>query len=141
MVIVDSSIWIESMRRDGRIEAKVGLESLVEAAEAMFCGPIKLEVLGGSRIQDRKRLTAYFECIPYKAMSDSDWEFAKDCAWRLRDKGHNLPWNDILIGSLSVRWICRVYAMDQHFEVMRDVIGVRLYKPGYGGKYQPDIEG
>ena len=141
MVLVDSSIWIESMRREGRIDVKVGLENLVEAAEAMFCGPVKLEVLGGARIQDRKRLTAYFECVPYRAMTDAAWDFARDCAWRLRDKGYNLPWNDILIGSLSVKWNCRVYAIDQHFEIMRDTIGVRLYKPGYGGKYEHDVGG
>jgi predicted nucleic acid-binding protein len=141
MVIVDSSVWIESMRREGRIDIKIGLEGLVEAAEAAFCGPIKLEVLGGARIQDRKRLSAYFECIPYRPINDAAWEFAKDCAWRLRDKGHTIPWNDILIGSLSVTWNCRVYSADQHFETMRDVIGVRLYKPGYGGKYEPDLGG
>jgi predicted nucleic acid-binding protein len=138
MVLVDSSVWIEAARRDGSLEYKVGLEGLLEAAEAMFCGPVKLEFLGGARSQERKRMSSYFECIPYRAMDDAAWEFAKDCAWRLRDKGHSLPWNDILIGSLSLKWICRVYAKDQHFETMRDVLGIRLYKPGYGGSYQPD---
>jgi len=104
----------------------------------MFCGPIKLEVLGGARSQDRKRMSAYFECIAYRVIDESAWEFATDCAWRLRDKGHSLPWNDVLIGSLSLRWACRVYARDQHFEIMRDVIGVRLYKASYGGSFEPD---
>lgn len=138
MVLVDSSVWIEAARRDGSLEYKVGLEGLLEAAEATFCGPVKLEFLGGARAQERKRMSAYFACIPYRAMEDSAWEFAKDCAWRLRDKGHSLPWNDILIGSLSLRWICRVYAKDKHFETMHEVLGVRLYTPGYGGSYQPD---
>jgi predicted nucleic acid-binding protein len=138
MVLVDSSVWIEAVRRDGSLEHKVGLEGLVAAAEAMFCGPIKLEVLGGARVQDRQRLSSYFACIPYRAIEDSDWELAKDCAWRLRDSGQNLPWNDILIASLSIKWACRVYAKDQHFETMRDVVGIRLYTPGPGGSYQPD---
>lgn len=141
MVLVDSSVWIESMRREGRIDIKVGLENLVEAAEAMFCGPIRLEVLGGARVQDRKRLSAFFDCLPYRTMDDAAWDFAKDCAWRLKDKGHNLPWNDILIASFSIKWNYRVYAIDRHFEIMRDTIGVRLYQPGYGGKYQPDVGG
>ena len=138
MVLVDSSVWIEAARRDGSLEYKVGLEGLMEVAEAAFCGPIKLEVLGGARTQDRRRMSAYFDCIAYRTIDDSAWEFAKDCAWRLRDKGHSLPWNDVLIGSLSVRWTCRVYAKDQHFDIMRDVIGVRLYKASYGGSFDPD---
>jgi hypothetical protein len=138
MVLVDSSVWIEAARRDGSLEYKVGLEGLMEVAEAAFCGPIKLEVLGGARTQDRRRMSAYFDCIAYRTIDDSAWEFSKDCAWRLRDKGHSLPWNDVLIGSLSVRWTCRVYAKDQHFDIMRDVIGVRLYKASYGGSFDPD---
>jgi len=104
----------------------------------MFCGPIKLEVLGGARAQDRKRLLLCFGCVPYRAMEDGSWEFAADCAWRLRGKGHSLPWNDILIGSLSIQWKCRVYAKDQHFETLRDVLGIRLNTPGSGGSYRPD---
>ncbi len=138
MVLVDSSVWIEASRRDGGLEYKVGLEGLLEAAEAMFCGPVKLEFLGGARAQDRKRMSSYFECIPYRGMNDEAWEFAKDCAWRLRDKGFSLPWNDVLIGSLSLTWVCRVYAKDKHFDILRDVLGVRLYAPGYGGSFQPD---
>jgi predicted nucleic acid-binding protein len=138
MVLVDSSVWIEAARRDGGLEYKVGIEGLLEVAEASFCGPIKLEVLGGARSQDRKRMSAYFDCIPYRAIDDSAWDMAMQSAWRLRDKGHGLPWNDVLIGSLSVRWVCRVYAKDQHFDIMQDVIGVRLYKPGYGGSFAPD---
>jgi predicted nucleic acid-binding protein len=137
MVIVDSSIWIEAARREGRLECKVGLEGLVDAMEAMFCGPIKLEVLGGARAQDRARLSAYFDCIPYREMTDAGWRFACECAWRLRDKGESIPWNDILIGSLALTWKCRVYAADRHFEVMRDILNLELYAPGYGGKFEP----
>jgi predicted nucleic acid-binding protein len=140
MVLVDSSVWIEALRREGKLEVKVSLEGLLEEYEAAWCGPVKLEVLGGARVQDRKRLSAYFECIPYKPMPDRAWDFAKECYWRLRDKGQTVPFNDVLIGSLSLAWTCRVYAVDHHFEVMRDVLGVRLYQPGYGGKFNPDLE-
>lgn len=140
MVIVDSSIWIEAARRNGRLDCKVGLENLIEAAEAMVCGPIKLEVLGGARQEDRKRMAAYFECLPYRATTDDTWQFALECAWRLRDKGHTIPWNDILIASLSIKWGCRVYSADHHFEMMQ-CIGVRPYVPGYGGSFQADMGG
>jgi hypothetical protein len=44
----------------------------------------------------------------------------------------------VLIGSLSLQWACRVYAKDQHFETLREVLGIRLYTPGNGGAFQPD---
>jgi predicted nucleic acid-binding protein len=141
MVLVDSSVWIEAGRRTGKLEYKVGLENLLDAYEAAWCGPIKLEVLGGARKEDRKRLEQYFSIIPYKAMPDEAWDWAKETYQKLRDNGHSLPFNDVLIGTLSVRWMCRVYSADGHFEVMRDFIGVRPYLPGYGGSYQPDTGG
>jgi predicted nucleic acid-binding protein len=141
MVLVDSSVWIEAARREGRLEFKVGLENLLGSYEAAWCGPVKLEVLGGARAEQRKRLEAYFSIVPYIPMQDAMWDFAKVCYQRLRDQGHTLPFNDVIIGSLALNANIRAYAADQHFEVMRDVLGVRLYKAGYGGRYEPDPGG
>ncbi len=141
MVLVDTSIWIESARRDGDLACKVGLEGLVEAGEAVICGVIKFEVLAGARAQDRQRLEAGLDCIRLRRMDNSAWDFALMCAWRLRDQGHVVPWNDILIGSLSLQWGYRVYALDRHFEIMREVLGLRTYRAGTGGKFISAHEG
>jgi predicted nucleic acid-binding protein len=139
MVLVDSSVWIESLRRDGRLEVKVALENLLEEYEAAWCGPVKLEVLGGSRPQERKMLEEQFQCIPYFPMQDSAWDAAKNLAWRLRDKGCHPPWNDILIATLSIKADCRIYTIDKYFDLMyASGAGIRLYKAGYGGQYNPD---
>jgi predicted nucleic acid-binding protein len=138
MVLVDSSVWIEAARRDGDLAYKVGLEGLLYEDEAVWCGPIKLEVLGGAPPGQRALLTTMFGYVPHRSIEDDSWEQAKECAWRLRDRGFTLPWNDVLIGSLARQWGCRVYAKDSHFEVMRDALGIRLYAPDYGGKFRVD---
>ena len=117
MVLVDSSVWIEALRRDGRLDVKLALEGLLEEYEAAWCGPVKHEVLGGARTQDRKALEEQFLCIPYFPMQDAAWEAAKKLAWRLRDNGCTAPWNDILIAALSVKADCRIYAVDKHFDL------------------------
>ena len=139
MVLVDSSVWIEALRRDGRLDVKLALEGLLEEYEASWCGPVKLEVLGGARPQERKALEEQFSCIPYFPMTDAAWDAAKNLAWRLRDQGCTAPWNDILIASLSVKAGCRIYAVDKHFNLMYEAgAGICLYEPGYGGKYDPN---
>ena len=139
MVIVDSSVWIEALRRDGNVQVKLALEALLEAYEAAWCGPVKLEVLGGARAQERKALKEHFSCIPYFPMIDAMWDSAKELAWRLRDKGCPAPWNDVLIATLSRKAECRVYAVDKHFDLMqRSGAGIVLYEPGYNGKYNPN---
>jgi hypothetical protein len=132
-------VWIEALRRDGRLDVKLALENLLEEYEASWCGPVKLEVLGGARAQDRQKLEVQFNCIPYYPMKDEAWDSAKSLAWRLRDKGCTVPWNDILIAALSVKADCRIYAVDKHFQMMYESgAGIRLYRPGYAGKYDPN---
>ena len=138
MVLVDTSVWIEATRRNGELAHKVGLENLLEEYEAAWCSPVKLEFMGGVRKQDRKKLEFWFECIPYRPVEEKHWEAAKLNAWKLRDKGHTLPCNDILIATLAIDLNWRVYAKDKHFETMSEEIGLRLYHPGYGGRFEPD---
>jgi predicted nucleic acid-binding protein len=137
MVIVDSSIWIEAARRSGDIGTKVALECLLAEYEAILCAPVKLEVLGGCRKEERSGMEAGFSCLPYLHVLDKDWTAALQVGWRLRDHGITAPWNDILIATLALRSGCRVYARDKHFEQMSSVLGISLYQPGYGGMYNP----
>ncbi|MFQ3226558.1 MAG: putative nucleic acid-binding protein [Lentimonas sp.] len=138
MVLVDTSVWIEASRRKGDLAYKVGLENLLEEYEAAWCSPVKLEFMGGARQEDRKKLAFWFDCIPYRLAEEKHWEQAKTNAWKLRDCGHSLPWHDILIASMAIEMDLRVYAKDKHFELMKQVLGLRLYTPGYGGRYEPE---
>lgn len=140
MVLVDTSVWIEASRRKGELAYKVGLENLLDAYEACVCSPVRLEFLGGSRREDRKKLGFWLDCIPYRSATEAHWQKATLNAWRLRDKGRALPWNDILIATIALELDMRAYAKDAHFEHMAKVLGLRLYAPGYGGRYAPDGE-
>ena len=138
MVLVDSSVWIEAARRQGDLGCKVALESLLEEYEATLCSPVRLEVLGGARKEERSGLAAGFAVIPYIPVTEATWNLALENAWRLRDAGLQAPWNDVLIASVSIEHGCRVYARDKHFELMSSAVGFRLYEPGYGGSFAPD---
>lgn len=135
MVLVDSSVWIEALRRQGDLGIKVGLEALLEADGAVISGPVLLEVLGGSRPRDRKRLLDSFGGVPYRAVPDTAWLRAMRLSWQLRDAGVTVPWNDLLIGTLGLMWDLRVFALDQHFDMLETHANLRRYQPGPGGTY------
>ncbi len=135
MVLVDSSVWIEALRRSGLLEVKVGLEGLLEEYQAQWCAPVRLEVLGGARASERKLLGEYFSVIPYRACSHEDWERGVALAWRIRDKGLSVPWLDVLIASMALHDGVRLYAIDAHFSKISQLTGLLLYEPGYGGMF------
>ena len=138
MVLVDSSVWIEAIRRRGSVEIKVALECLLAEYEASWCGPVRLEVLGGAKKEMRDRLAGYFKDIPHIAAEEGIWDEAVTLSWRMRDCGFAIPWNDLVIASIALRADCRVYAADQHFEWISQATGLRLYAPGYGGAFAPE---
>jgi predicted nucleic acid-binding protein len=141
MVLVDSSIWIEASRRDGDLGAKVALEALLEEYEAATTNPVLLEVLGGARKEERKRMSDYFAIIPHIQADANDWEKAISFVWLLRDQGIAAPWNDILIATIALRRDIRVFARDKHFDAMANMMGLTLYRPGLGGTYSPENRG
>jgi len=137
MVLVDSSVWIEAMRKTGDIGTKVALEQLLDAYEAAFCSPVKLEVLVGARTQFRKKTAAYFSIVPYLDVIEDDWQAAIQYGHELRDHGVTVPNNDLLIATVALRAQIRVFARDKHFDLMAEHLPLQLYKPGYGGSYSP----
>jgi predicted nucleic acid-binding protein len=140
MVLVDSSVWIESARRQGDLATKVALRALLDEYEAAWCSPVKLEVLGGARREERRALEMFFAVIPYAECREAEWDAAKALAWRGREAGHTLPWNDYLISATAAARGWRVFARDAHFATLAGLGGAVIYRPGYGGGYQAEIE-
>lgn len=136
-VLVDSSAWIEALRRDGDIKVKLAVEGLLDAYAAVWCSPVRLEVMGGAREQERHRIGAYFSVIPFLSTSNQDWEDAIAVAWRLRDSGLTLPWIDMLVATIAIRSDLRLYTTDAHFSRIAAIAPLRLYQPAYGGTFKP----
>jgi len=141
MVLVDSSAWIESLRRQGDMRVKLAVEGLLEAYEAQWCSPIRLEVLGGARMEERARLGEHFSVIPYRPCREDDWDRAVALAWRLRGRGLTVPWLDVLIAAIAIHDGTRLYAIDAHFKEIANHSGLMLYRPGYGGSFNDADDG
>jgi len=138
MVMVDSSAWIEGLRRRGDLRVKLALEGLLDAYEAQWCTPVRLEVLGGARSEERRKLGVRFSVIPYRPVREDDWERAIALAWRLRDSGLTVPWLDVLIAAVAIGDGVRLYAVDVHFQAIAERTELRLYRPGYAGMFAPE---
>lgn len=141
MVLVDSSAWIESLRRNGDMRVKLAVEGLLEVYEAQWCSPVRLEVLGGARPEERALLGKCFSVIPYRPCREDDWDRAVALAWRLRNKGLTVPWLDVLIASIAIHDVTRLYTIDAHFQEIAKHTSLLLYRPGYGGSFNDVDDG
>lgn len=138
MVIIDTSAWVEFFRRDGDLRVKLAVKGLLDEYEGALCGPVEMEFLGGARENEMPRIKAWFDLIPYVRNDLKIWREAAGNFAKLKAKGHTIPWNDILIGTIAKSQSIKVYAKDKDFDVMAEVLGVMLYQPGYNGMYNPE---
>ena len=137
LVLVDSCMWIHALRLKGDRDAKLGINGLLQEYMALLCGPVELEVLGGAGKNERKKIKDYFDILPYRKSDHKIWRAAVETSWLLRDHGLSVPWNDAIIATIAQAYGYRVYSEDKHFRAMAEILGIRLYKPGYMGMYDP----
>ena len=135
MVLIDSCCWIEALRKDGRIEVKAAVKGLLDEFQALLCGPVEMEVLGGARASERQKIQGYFDILPYRASDHTIWRESVTTNCKLRDAGITTPWNDTIIATIACRYNYRVYSIDKHFPTMAKTLPFQLYQPGYGGRY------
>ncbi len=138
LVIVDTSAWIEAHRRDGSPAVKLAVRGLLDEFEAALCGPVEMEYLGGARPEERERLQAWCNVLPYVRNDQKLWRKTAANFSLLKKNGVTAPWNDVLIATIALENGCRVYAADKHFTAMAPLLGFHLYQPGYGGSYNPE---
>lgn len=137
MVLVDSSVWIEALRRRGRIGIKLAVEGLLEVDEAQWCTPCRLVVLGGIRPAERDRLGQHFSAIPYRECGGQDWDRAISLASKLRDNGLTVSWLDILVAAIALHDGTRLFAIGEQFQKIQELTALVLYEPGHGGMFRP----
>lgn len=140
MVLVDTSAMVEFFRRQGALEVKLAVRGLLDAFEATLCGPVELEFLGGARRDEKERIQAWLNILPYLRNDQKLWRKGAETYSRLRAEGVTVTWNDALVATLALDADCRVYAVDKHFTAMAPILGLRLYTPGYSGTYRPESE-
>ena len=138
MVIVDTSIWIEFFRRNGDPAAKLALGHLIKNREASFCGPVKMELLGGVSASRQQAFAQKLKLFPTVPEKSDFWIQSAGNYSQLRSAGVTAPWNDILISTIARHSGFRIYAADNHFAIMAPILGLQLYTPGPGGTFQPE---
>lgn len=128
MILLDSSIWINVLRKVGAEGLRQDVFELLEAGLVLTCPIVRLEVIGGAKKSERWTIQSYFRDIRSLAITESVWTQAIEVSHRLKDKGVNAPWSDVVIASIGLFYKIPIFAVDKHFEQMAKVVRVRLHQ-------------
>lgn len=126
MTLVDTSSWIQYLRRDGEAEMKEKVRSLLLDGAAVLCPVVIAELwMGAGSKKDQDDLTdlsAVLRCLP---MSEEVWEYSFRLARICRANGTPVPSSDLMIASCAFSHGVKALAKDKHFETLegyRDLV-------------------
>ena len=130
MVIVDTSIWSEVLRRHTTTDAHhvTRLESLIDEERIVMIGPIRQELLSGirERVQFLK-LRRYLRSFADLPITSSEYELAATHYNQCRSRGIQGSHIDFLICAVSQRHKLPIYTSDKDFINYQKVLNIRLF--------------
>jgi len=125
LILVDTSIWIASLNREGPSAIKSRLDRLLEENLIATNQMIRLELLAGTRSQEEfNRLKGRLDSLHQLQIGEAEWNQAAELAFRQRRKGKTLPYGDIIIAATAIRNRATLLHADHHFELMTEEAGL-----------------
>ncbi len=117
MKLVDTSSWIQQLRKGGLLEVRWRVEQLLLSGEAAWCAPVRLELWSGvGRDPERKILRKYAQVLPDIPVTEKTWDLAEALAERGRSDGLRAPAMDILIAACARSHDLEIEHNDSHFD-------------------------
>jgi len=116
MKLVDTSCWIEALRRNGDPAVRARVTALVTAGEAAWCAPIRLELWAGiGDDKERRVLREFSRVIPDYQVTDEVWSDACELADLGRRHGKTFPVSDLLVAACARHHGVEIEHVDHHF--------------------------
>jgi predicted nucleic acid-binding protein len=126
MKLIDSSAWVEFLRRKGDPGVKHHVARLLSADQAAYTCPIRFELLSGVKPAEEEDLEEAFHLSHHFPFEQDDWREAARLERQLRAAGLTVPRNDLFVATVAIRTSLQVVCRDTHFESVRKVVGEQL---------------
>ena len=115
-LLVDTSAWIDTLRKDGDPVVRSQVTAAVTAGTAVLCDLVLLELWNGARgtaememLQDLERDLETVETTP------AVWAAAREMARTCRQRGITVPATDLVIAACAESHGLSLLHRDRHF--------------------------
>jgi len=126
MKLVDTSAWVEFLRRRGDPRAKEAVAKLLEDDLTAYTCPIRFELLSGVRPEEEADLQEALGLSRHILFEAEDWRQAAHLERLLRAKGVKVPRNDLLVATVAVRTGLSLVCRDAHFTTIHQTLGNKM---------------
>ncbi len=134
MVLVDTTVWSLSLRRDDtrlndvQRKKKLALYELVSHHNAQMIGPIRQEILSGIRHSEQfTRIQSQLRAFADEPLKTSDFELAAEYANLAMDRGISGSNVDFLICAVAASRSWKVFTEDTDFMHYSSILPIDLF--------------
>ena len=126
MIVVDTSVWVESLRASNSATAAT-LQQLLDADEVALALPVRIELVAGAAKKDRAALRRALSGIPLSVPDDEGWRLIESWIETASDAGYRFSVPDLLIAASARDLGALVWSLDSDFGSMEKLGMVQLY--------------
>ncbi len=115
-VLIDTSLWVYALRRDGNPDLKSKVNNFIVTGKAAWCEMILLELWNGARGDEEKNKLKFFEQgITLLPITADVWKISFQLARAARASGLTVPNADLLIAACGRFYNVSIEHFDNHF--------------------------
>ena len=132
-MLIDTSVWIDFVRKSGSDWARAVLTRELSAHTAVFTCPTRFELLANcARARERDLLEDLLAMCRHEPFLPQDWQAASEAGFALARHGQRVPSFDLLVAAVAVRTGERLLTLDAHFAVIQKLAMPQLEMEGKG---------
>ena len=125
MYLIDTSVWIPALRRDGPAEIQKRIVQWISDNVAIITGVVKIELLSGCKTKgEADLLLDRLKGIMSVGLSENDYDEAAQFAFQLRKAGSTTPVPDLLIAFAAAKSSSTLVHADSDFKRIAPVLNV-----------------
>lgn len=122
MTLIDTSAWIEHLRKDGNGEVRSRVSAVLLSGDAAWCPVVRVELWNGARGTREYAVLREMESTLHDLPIDETvWGSATELAKKCRASGLTIPATDIVIAACAARHGVGLEHADRHFDLIRGI--------------------
>ena len=127
MILIDTSVWVDFLRRKGSEAVKDRVSALLSSREACYTCPVSFELeLGARSHAELRAIEVVLGVCPLISLERRHWVAASGLGRSLRAAGAAVPHGDLLVAAVALEEPCAVLTMDRHFIQIRQKAAPKL---------------
>ena len=122
MTLIDTSAWIEQLRRGGDATIRRQVEMLLTAGDGAWCPLVRLELWNGARgTAERAVLNEMETTLSSLEIDAAVWDRAVALGAAARERGIKVPATDLLVAACARHHGVSLLHFDGHFDLVGEL--------------------